>query len=233
MSIQVNIAVQHNRIHVAKQLITSLEKQSVKPDAVVLILQGCDIDIKSSLPIKIVKNESNQGASERFKYLGQHINLIIDDDFVVSKEYIATALKGHQRHPMAVCSFWGFAYHNNESYLDSWSNIDCWTNYANDTECKRIGCGLSIFDESIVRLSDVQWTAKNYNDMQLASYACESGLELWKIAHATGIAIHNGTASVQANALWKAQPNNLEFLQNQHKLIYEKSNLLPIKIMRF
>lgn len=224
MNIQVNIAVQSNRIHVAKQLIASLEKQSVKPNAVVLILQGCDINIKSSLPIKIIKNEFNKGASERFKYLGKHINLIIDDDFVVSKEYIATALKGHQRHPMGVCSFWGCAYHNKESYLSSWSNIDCWSNYANDTECKRIGCGLSIFDEAIVRFSDMQWRAQNYNDMQLASYACQNGLELWKIAHDKGIAIHNGSAAVQANALWKGEHNNLELLHSLHNIIYEKQN---------
>jgi hypothetical protein len=62
--------------------------------------------------------------------------------------------------------------------------------------------------------------------MQVASYAINSGLELWKISHSKGIAIHNGTASVQANALWKNEKNNLEFIQNQHKLIYEKSNLL-------
>jgi len=228
MSIQVNIAVQHNRIHVAKQLIASLEKQSVKPDAVLLILQGCDIDIKSTLPITIIKNELNKGASERFKYLGQDINLIIDDDFVVSKDYIKTALHGLERHPNAVCSFWGFNYHSKENYLGSWGDIDCWGNYANDTQCKRIGCGLSIFDESNVKLSGIQWLRQNYNDMQLASYACNNGVELWKIAHSEGIAIHNGTAAVQANALWKAEHNNLEFLQNQHKLIYEKSNLLPL-----
>jgi hypothetical protein len=226
MSIQVNIAIQHNRIHVAKQLIASLEKQSVKPNAVLLILQGCDIDIKTSLNLKIIKNEFNKGASERFKYLGQHINLIIDDDFVVSKDYIKTALNGLERHPKAVCSFWGFAYHNKESFIGSWSNIDCWSNYINDTQCKRIGCGLSIFDESAVRLSDMEWQAQNYNDMQLASYAINSGLELWKIAHSKGIAIHDGTASVQVNALWKNEKHNLEFIQNQHKLIYEKSNLL-------
>ncbi len=227
MSIQVNIAVQHNRIHVVRQLVTALEKQSVKPDAVVLILQGCELDIKSSLPISIIKNQINKGAVERFKYLGKEINLIIDDDFVVSKEYISTALKGLERHPNAVCSFWGFNYHNQKSYTNSWSDIDCWGDYPKDMQCKRIGCGLSIFDESMVNLGQLNWQFHNYNDMQLAAYAAKSDLQLWKIAHPKGIVNYNGTAYVQSNALWKAEPNNIEFIQSQHQLIYESNNLLP------
>lgn len=228
MSIQVNIAVQQNRIYVVRQLIAALEKQSVKPDAVVLILQGCELNIKSSLPITIIKNESNYGAVERFNYLGKAINLVIDDDFVVSKNYISTALKGLKRHPNAVCSFWGFNYHNQKSYTNSWSNIDCWGDYPKDMQCKRIGCGLSIFNESIVNLGQLNWQFNNYNDMQLAAYAANSGLQLWKIAHPKDIVNHNGKAYVQSNALWKAERNHLEFLQSQHQLIYERNSFVPL-----
>lgn len=227
MSIQVNIAVQRNRIYVVRQLVAALEKQSVKPDAVVLILQGCELNIKSSLPITIIKNQSNKGAVERFKYLGKDINLIIDDDFVISKEYISTALKGLQRHPNAVCSFWGFDYLNQENYLNSWNDIECWDDYPKDMQCKRIGCGLSIFDESMVNLGQLNWEFDNYNDMQLAAYAANSDLQLWKIAHPKGIVNHNGTAYVQSNALWKAERHNIQFIQSQHHLIYESNNPLP------
>lgn len=228
MSIQVNIAVQHNRIHVVRQLMSALEKQTIRPDAVVLILQGCKLEIKSSLPITIIENETNKGASQRFMYLGKRINLIIDDDFVVSKDYISTALKGLERHPNAVCSFWGFDYLNQENYFNSWNDIECWNDYNQDTQCKRIGCGLSIFDESQVNLGAINWQFENYNDMQLAAYAANKGLELWKVAHPKGIAIHNGTAYVQASALWKNEQKNIDFLQSQHNQIYELNQLMPL-----
>jgi hypothetical protein len=70
----------------------------------------------------------------------------------------------------------------------------------------------------------------NYNDMQVAVNAVKYGVELWKIMHKPNIAQHQGDARVQSNALWKNEPNNLEYLQTKHELIYnhyEALNLLP------
>ena len=105
MNIEVNIAIQRNRISVAQRLIDSLNKQSIKPDLITLILQGFRHEFKSAIELNYVYNDTNKGSEERLKHVGDGVNLIIDDDFIASNEYIETSLKGLERNPNAFCSF--------------------------------------------------------------------------------------------------------------------------------
>jgi hypothetical protein len=235
MNIQVNIAVQRNRVHVVNQMLKSFEKQTVKPNCITLILQGFKHEFRSSLQLNVIQNHSNKGASERFNYLNDGVNLIIDDDFIPSYKYIETALNGHLSHPNALCSFWGFDYLHNQKYTASWLNMPSWNLYKEDIQCKRIGLGLSIFDKSKIDNRIFEFEKENYNDMQVAVNALKYGVELWKIKHNSIIAQHQGDARVQSSALWKGEKNNLEFLQTKHDLIfnhYEATKLLPLKIVR-
>jgi hypothetical protein len=224
LNIQVNIAVQSNRAHIALQILKALEKQTLLPTSVVLILQGFQYQYSSTLPLTIVTNETNKGAAQRFIYLGEGINLIIDDDFIPKDTYIQTAIEGHLRHPNALCSFWSLKYLNNPNYLLSWEDMPSWNNYADDIKCNRIGLGLSIFDSTKIDERLFDFTFPNYNDMQVAVNAGIYGVELWKIAHSENIALHIGDEDVQSNALWKRQNKNIELLQSLQNIIYEKQN---------
>lgn len=230
MSIQVNIAVQRNRVHVVNQMLKSFEKQTVLPNSITLILQGFKYPFNSKLPLNIISNQTNKGAAERFNHLGEGINIIIDDDFIPSVAYIETAINGHLRHADALCSFWGFDYLHKQKYTASWLNMPSWNLYKEDVQCKRVGLGLSIFDKSKIDNRIFEFEKENYNDMQVAVNAVKYGLELWKIKHGSTIAQHQGDSRVQSTALWKGEKNNLEYLQSKHELIfnyYEAINLLP------
>lgn len=220
MTIEINIAIQRNRISVAQRLIDSLNKQSIKPDLITLILQGFKNDFKSSIELNYVYNDSNKGSAERLKHVGDGINLIIDDDFIASNQYIETALKGLDRHPEAFCSFWGYRFLNNKDYFKSWSNLETWKSFAEDIKCLRLGVGLSIWNESILNLKEIQFERNNYVDIQLGIYCLSNQIEMYKIAHPANIAEHIADLNIQANALWRAELDNKVFLQNQHdKLI--------------
>jgi hypothetical protein len=235
VSIQVNIAVQRNRVHVVNQMLKAFEKQTVLPNSITLILQGFKYPFESKLPLNVISNQSNKGAAERFNYLGEGINVIIDDDFIPSSTYIETALNGHLRHSNALCSFWAMQYLHKQRYTSSWLDMPSWDAYGSDVQCKRVGLGLSIFDKSKIDMRIFEFDKPNYNDMQVAVNAVKYGVELWKIMHKPNIAHHQGDARVQSNALWKNEPNNLEYLQTKHELIfnhYEALNLLPLEIMR-
>ena len=221
MSIEVNIAVQRNRISVAQRLIDSLNKQTVKPDLITTTLQGFNHEFKSSIDINYVYNSTNKGAAERIKNCGDKINLIIDDDFVVSSNYIDIALNGLQRHPDAFCSFWGFRYHNNKDYRNAWSNLESWTKFDNDVKCYRLGVGLSIWNEQVLNLKHMKFDRMNYNDMQMAVHCANESIDMYLLAHPKDICHHVADAAIQANALWKDEPNHIDYLKSKHQQLIE------------
>jgi len=220
VNIKVNIAVQRNRISVAQRLIDSLNKQSIKPDLITIILQGFRHEFKSSIELKCVYNDSNKGSAERLKHVGDGVNLIIDDDFIASNQYIETALKGLERNPNAFCSFWGYRFLNDKDYFKSWANLESWKTFETDVKCLMLGVGLSVWDESILNLKEVQFERINYVDVQLAVHCLANQIEQFKIAHPANIAQSIADVRIQDNALWRGQMDNKVFLQSQHdKLI--------------
>jgi hypothetical protein len=221
MIIQVNIAVQSNRISVAQRLIDSLNRQTVKPDLITVILQGFDHKFKSDIEINYVANYTNKGAAERIKNCGDHINLIIDDDFIASPKYIELALDGLKRNPDSLCSFWGFKYLNNQDYLKGWADLESWTKFDKDIKCHRLGLGLSIWNEQVLNLKEFEFERVNYNDMQMAVHCAKNGIDLFLLAHPNDICNHIGDAKIQANALWKDEVNHMLYLQSKHQQLIE------------
>jgi hypothetical protein len=217
MSIEVNIAVQKNRVSVAQELIDSLNKQTIKPDLITLILQGFKQEFKSRIELNYVYNDTNKGSAERLKHVGDGVNLIIDDDFIASNQYVETALKGLERNPNALCSFWGYRFLNDKDYFKSWANLESWKTFETDIKCSMLGVGLSFWDESILRLKEVQFDCNNYIDTQLAVHCLYNKIEQFKIAHPADIARHIADLNIQANALWRGQMDNKVFLQSQHE----------------
>jgi hypothetical protein len=82
-----------------------------------------------------------------------------------------------------------------------------------------MGVGLSIWNESILNLKDVQFERNNYVDVQLAVYCLANKIEQFKIAHPANIAQHIADLKIQSNALWRKQMDNKVFLQSQHDKI--------------
>jgi hypothetical protein len=221
MSIEVNIAVQINRISVAQMLIDSLNRQTVKPDLITVILQGFDYIFKSAIEINYVRNTTNKGAAERIKNCGDYINLIIDDDFIASPKYIQTALDGLRRNPNAIGSFWGFKYLNNQDYRKGWADLESWTNFDKDVKCHRLGLGLSIWNEQVLNLRHIEFDRVNYNDMQMAVHCAKNGIDMFLLAHPNDICHHIGDEKIQENALWKDEVNHMLYLQSKHKELIE------------
>jgi hypothetical protein len=221
MIIQVNIAVQSNRISVAQRLIDSINRQTVKPDLITVILQGFDHKFKSDIDINYVANYTNKGAAERIKNCGDHINLIIDDDFIVSIKYIELALDGLKRNPDSICSFWGFKHLSNQDYRKGWADLESWTNYDKDVKCYRLGLGLSIWNEQMLKLRQFEFERVNYNDMQMAVHCATKGIDMFLLAHPNDICYHVGDPKIQANALWKDELNHILYLQSKHQQLIE------------
>lgn len=220
MSIEVNIAVQRNRVKVAQDLIDSLNKQTIKPDLITLILQGFKQEFKSRIELNYVYNETNKGSIERLKHTGDVINLIIDDDFVVSETYIETALEGLHRHRDSFCSFWGYNVTNAKTWNKGISNIDCFKQTKQDIQCKMLGVGLSIWDESVLNLRDAKIDYPNYVDIQLAVHCAKEGIDMFKLSQPMDLVRHIEDEQVQSSALWKKQFDNSELFQSQYlKLI--------------
>jgi hypothetical protein len=219
MSIVVNIACQLNRVKVAQELISSLHKQTVLPDKIVVILQGFDHTFDSSIAIDYIRNEDNKGSAERLKHAGDGINLIIDDDFVVAENYIALAIEGHNRHKDSVCSFWGYRVQKKRDWGRGIASIDCYQETNEDIKCLMLGVGLSIWDESIVPLRNISFEYHNYVDIQLGVYCKDNGIEMYKLAQPTKIVKDFWQREFQSNALWKGQRNHSQlFQQNYLKL---------------
>jgi hypothetical protein len=220
VSIEVNIAVQRNRVSVAQELIDSLNKQTIKPDLITIILQGFKYVFTSKVELNYVYNESNKGSIERLRHCGDNINLIIDDDFVVTDKYIEIALDGFNRHNDAFCSFWGYNVTNARTWDKGISNIDCFKLVKEDIQCKMLGVGLSIWDESLLNLRDAKIDYPNYVDIQLAVHCAKEGIDMFKLSHPKDFVKHYGDEEVQSNALWKKQFDNSELFQSQYlKLI--------------
>lgn len=218
--IDVNIAVQLNRVSVAQQLIDSLNKQTVAPDLITVILQGFRHEFKSKVELNYVYNQTNKGSIERLKHTGDGVNLIIDDDFVVYPNYIEIALEGLARNPDSFCSFWGYNVMKAKVWHKGISNIDCFKRYPKDIKCKMLGVGLSIWDESILKMRDAKIEFPNYVDIQLAVHCANEGIDMYKLAQPLSLVKHFDDKLIQANALWRGQHNNSELFQSQYlKLI--------------
>jgi hypothetical protein len=215
VSIEVNIAVQRNRLSVAQELIDSLNKQTTKPDLITIILQGFKYEFKSKIELNYVYNETNKGSLERLRHCGDNVNLIIDDDFVVSDKYIEIALDGFNRHKDAFCSFWGYKVIKANTWNKGISNIDCFKQTKEDVQCKMLGVGLSIWDESVLNLRDAKIDYPNYVDIQLAVHCANEGIDMFKLAHPKEFVKHYGDEEVQATALWRKQFENSELFQSQ------------------
>lgn len=216
--IQVNIAVQFHRVDVAQKLIDALNEQTVKPSLIVIILQGFIHGFESpNVPCKYITNDSNKGAFERFKHLGDNINLIIDDDFITATNYIETAYAGLKRNPDAFCSFWGFKFVKPDNYSEGWANIESWFHLPCDVRCIKIGCGLSIWDESKLKLGKMKFDNVNFNDMQLAVHCTKNHIPMYAIAHDENIAQHIGDYEIQANAIYKTGQSNIDYLNAKHQ----------------
>ncbi len=220
MSIEVNIAVQRNRVKVAQDLIDSLNRQTIKPDLITIILQGFKQEFKSRIELNYVYNETNKGSIERLKHTGDVINIIIDDDFVVSDAYIEIALEGLHRHKDSFCSFWGYKVTKAKTWDKGISNIDCFKETKQDIQCKMLGVGLSIWDESVLNLRDAKIDYPNYVDIQLAVHCAKEGIDMFKLSHPVNLVKHIEDEQVQSSALWKKQFDNSELFQSQYlKLI--------------
>lgn len=220
MSIEVNIAVQHNRVNVAQELIDSLNKQTTKPDLITIILQGFKHEFNSKVELNYVYNDSNKGSIERLRHIGDGINLIIDDDFVVTQNYIDIALQGLNRHKDSFCSFWGYKVVKSNLWHKAISNIDCFKMYHKDIQCKMLGVGLSIWDESVLNLRDAKIDYLNYVDIQLAVHCANEGIDMFKLAQPVNLVRHIEDEQVQSTALWRKQFDNSELFQSQYlKLI--------------
>jgi hypothetical protein len=220
VSIEVNIAVQRNRVKVAQDLIDSLNRQTIKPDLITIILQGFKQEFKSRIELNYVYNETNKGSIERLKHTGDVINIIIDDDFVVSDAYIEIALEGLHRHKDSFCSFWGYKVTKAKTWDKGISNIDCFKETKQDIQCKMLGVGLSIWDESVLNLRDAKIDYPNYVDIQLAVHCAKEGIDMFKLSHPVNLVKHIEDEQVQSSALWKKQFDNSELFQSQYlKLI--------------
>lgn len=211
--IQVNIATQNHRGHNIQKIIDALNEQSLKPDKIVVIFQGYRLPLQSDIEVAYVNNYQNKGAIERFSYLGKEINLIIDDDFIPSKEYVKTAMEGLKRNPDSFCSFWGFKTLPTKNYFSGWKNIESWFDLEKDERCIRLGCGLSIWDESKLNLGYVNFEHENFNDMQIAIYCAKNRIKMFCIAHKGEIALHLADERTQSKAIWKDEVDNAKILQ--------------------
>jgi len=220
--IQVTIATQQHRSHNIQKIVDAINEQTVKPDRIALILQGYMINVYSQVELVTYFKYENEGAIARFYHLCDDINLIIDDDFIPSKDYIKTALDGLDRNPNAFCSFWGFQSLPSKEYLTGWKNLPSWECLPLDYRCIRVGCGLSIWDERKVRIKNMVQNHKNFNDMQVAIYCANNNIPMYCLAHNENIAEHLGDDKSQSRAIWKMEESNAEFLQELH------TNLLTI-----
>lgn len=220
MSIEVNIAVQRNRVNVAQDLIDSLNRQTIKADLITIILQGFKHEFNSRIELNYVYNQTNKGSIERLKHTGDAINLIIDDDFVVSDKYVELALQGLNRHRDSFCSFWGYNVTKARTWSKGISNIDCFKQTKEDVQCKMLGVGLSIWDESVLNLRDAKIDYPNYVDIQLAVHCANEGIDMFKLAQPVSLVKHIEDEQVQSTALWRKQFDNSELFQSQYlKLI--------------
>lgn len=216
MSIEVNIAIQKHRVSVAEKLIDSLNKQTVKPDLITLILQGFKHEFKSDIELNYVYNSENKGSAERLKHTGDGINLIIDDDFVPYPNYIEVALQGLERNANAFCSFWGYQVIKANTWTKGIHNIDCYKKYYQDIKCKMLGVGLSIWDESKLRLKDVAFEYSNYVDIQLGVYCKVNNIDMFKLAQPLKLVKHYDNAEIQQGSLYKGQASNSKLFQSEY-----------------
>ena len=214
--IQVNIASQQHRKDNLQLIINALNNQTVKPDKILVILQGYIIDIVSEVELEVIYYATNEGAIARFWHICKDINLIIDDDFIPSKDYIKTALDGLERNHNAFCSFWGFKTKPSKKYFEGWSDIESWFAVPLDLRCIRVGCGLSIWDERKVKMKEMIQDHINFNDMQVAIYCAKNDIPQICLAHNENIATHLGDDKTQQHAIWKSEQNNKQLLQEFH-----------------
>lgn len=223
--IQLTIASQQYRSGNLQVILNALNKQTVKPDKIVIILQGYQTNIDSDIDFDVVYYQRNEGAIARFWHLGSDINLVLDDDFIPNERYVQTALEGLQRHPNAICSFWGYRKLDNNKYVGGWENIESWVQLKEDVRCIRLGSGLSIWDEKVIGLKTLIHNHINYNDLQIAIFCAENNIPMYCISHPSDIATHLGDLNNQRNAIWKSEPNNMSILNdfnNSLLSIFEK-----------
>ncbi len=92
--ISVNIATHKPREHNLIALLHSLERQTLKPDAINIGFNGCDPHYtiyNIELPISIFHNAVDLGASGKFaKYAKQSkgVYITLDDDLLLHPDYI-------------------------------------------------------------------------------------------------------------------------------------------------